>query len=213
MVISMKKIWKENAKLVLTIVISVVLASGVSYATVTMYASNTVSYDNTTSGLNSTNVQGALDEIYVAATDYTSIDSRLTTLENNYISNIYPVGSIYIGVNNTNPGTLFGGTWVSFGEGRTLVGVGTGTDSNSTSKTFAINETAGEYSHTLTIAEMPSHNHRMAGAGKAGSATTDYVTVRAAEYWANNYTSYTGGDQSHNNIQPYITVYMWKRTA
>ena len=77
----MKKIWKENAKLILVIIISVALASGVSYATVTMYASNTVSYDNTTSGLRSTNVQGALDEIYGAANNYVAYDERLGIVE------------------------------------------------------------------------------------------------------------------------------------
>ena len=60
----MKKIWKENAKLILAIFITVIIASGATYAATTMYESNTVGYDNTTSGLRSTNVQSALDELY-----------------------------------------------------------------------------------------------------------------------------------------------------
>ena len=60
----MKKIWKENAKLILIVTIAVVLASGATYAATTMYDSNIVSYDNTSSGLRSTNVQSALDELY-----------------------------------------------------------------------------------------------------------------------------------------------------
>ena len=60
----MKKIWKENAKLILAIFVTVVIASGATYATTTMYQSNIVGYDNTTSGLRSTNVQSALDELY-----------------------------------------------------------------------------------------------------------------------------------------------------
>ena len=60
----MKKIWKDNAKLILIVTIAVVLASGATYAATTMYDSNAVSYDNTASGLRSTNVQSALDELY-----------------------------------------------------------------------------------------------------------------------------------------------------
>ena len=97
MVISMKKIWKDNAKLILVIVISVVLASGVSYATVTMYASNTVSYDNTTSGLRSTNVQGALDELYGCATNYNAYDVRLENVEDLITANAGFHNSIFRG--------------------------------------------------------------------------------------------------------------------
>ena len=60
----MKKIWKDNVKLILIVTIAIVLASGATYAATTMYDSNTVSYDNTSSGLRSTNVQSALDELY-----------------------------------------------------------------------------------------------------------------------------------------------------
>ncbi len=78
----MKKIWKDNAKLILIVFITVVIASGATYAATTMYDSNIVGYDNTTSGLRSTNVQSALDEVYSAATDYTSVNTRLTDVEN-----------------------------------------------------------------------------------------------------------------------------------
>ena len=110
MVISMKKIWKDNAKLILVIVISVVLASGVSYATVTMYASNTVSYDNTTSGLRSTNVQGALDELYGCATNYNAYDVRLENVEDLITANAGFHNSIFRGKDITsyyNDGTLW----------------------------------------------------------------------------------------------------------
>ena len=60
----MKKIWKDNAKLIMAIFITIVIASGATYAATTMYDSNIVGYDNTTSGLRSTNVQDALDELY-----------------------------------------------------------------------------------------------------------------------------------------------------
>ena len=132
------------------------------------------------------------------------------SLENNTIVDIlkkgYPVGSIYINANNgTNPATLLGfGTWERFGEGRVLV------SQDSTDADFdAIGETGGEKTHQLTVDEMPSHNHnytRVSGGAGGGGLNVDGSTSTA-------YTSLAGGDFPHNNLQPYITVYMWKRTA
>ena len=110
MVISMKKIWKENAKLILVIVISVALASGATYATMTMYDSNTVSYDNTTSGLRSTNVQSALDELYGCATNYSAYDVRLENVEDLITANAGFHNSIFRGKDITsyyNDGSLW----------------------------------------------------------------------------------------------------------
>ena len=136
-----------------------------------------------------------------------------TTLKN------YPIGSIYISVDSANPSTVFGGTWQSFGTGRTIVGVDTSqTEFNTVSKT------GGEKTHKLTISEMPSHDHAanplpITSAGRSTSAT-DFFSMRGVNrsVWLEGYdstekTSKTGGDGSHNNLQPYITVYMWKRTA
>lgn len=130
----------------------------------------------------------------------------------------YPVGSVYISISsNFNPNTSFGGTWERFGQGRTLIGEGTGND-GSTSMNFTAGSTGGEYKHKLTVDEMPSHNHSM--------------TIRVSSVWNDNggiayqltkkqtdmihpsdYINATGGNKSHNNLQPYITVYFWKRTA
>lgn len=75
------------------------------------------------------------------------------------IINAYPVGSIYISISETNPSELFGGEWERYGEGRTLIGAGTGTDINSISRTYTVGATGGEYAHRLTVSEMPSHSH------------------------------------------------------
>lgn len=216
---------------------------------------------------------------------------------------IYPVGSIYISMNSTNPSTLFGGTWEAFGQGRVLIGAGTGND-GSTSLSFTAGGTGGEYKHTLSVSEMPSHTHTQnshthsVGAhshglnshthsytkatGVAGHTLTTaempshYHTFGTADRQNNIVTGWadygltmrtgssydiaketssaggggshnhglntssantgaasgstanssafnsgsttatnknTGGGSSHNNIQPYIVVYMWKRTA
>lgn len=155
---------------------------------------------------------------------------------------VYPVGSIYLSVNNINPGTFFGGTWVAWGSGQVPVGVNT-----SVSQFATVEQTGGEITHTLTTAEMPSHDHSISGGacttGSGGSHNHTYgVTVHPAVGFTLGSNGYsivtgdnqntssngnhshsvpdhahdignTGGGQAHNNLQPYITCYMWKRTA
>lgn len=146
----------------------------------------------------------------------------------NILNYIYPVGSIYISNSSTfNPQNVFGGTWQRYAQGRVLIGAGTGTDSNGLSQTFSLGATGGEYTHTLTENEMPSHTHTQeqhrhnlgdtantVGKGtnfdrprNAGTGTDYYYTT-----YAQPVINATGGGQSHNNIQPYIGVYMWVRT-
>lgn len=125
---------------------------------------------------------------------------------------IYPVGSIYMNASvSTNPATLLGfGTWTSFGAGRVLVGL----DSSDTDFD-TVEETGGAKTHTLTEAEMPAHTHNtggyaaMVGNGNEFTAGEHYDTG-GTNGWA---TSSTGGGAAHNNLQPYIVVYMWKRIA
>lgn len=124
-----------------------------------------------------------------------------------FIDKIYPVGSIYMSVNNVSPQSFIGGTWVAWGAGRVPVGV----DPNDTSFDTA-EEKGGEKTHTLTVSEIPSHNH---GAYYTGSSTSDkYYNWYGAAGNAMTYDAInTGGGGAHNNLQPYITCYMWKRTA
>ena len=136
------------------------------------------------------------------------------------IDAIYPVGSIYISTLSTNPGTLWGvGTWTSFGAGRVLVGI-----DPSQSEFDTVEETGGEKTHTLTISEIPAHGHEIKG-GSAGAylaPTTSGPNDPSAYGFADDLRASdrayfsaqnTGGGQAHNNLQPYIVVYMWKRTA
>ena len=132
-------------------------------------------------------------------------------IKNVVLDTYFPVGSIYLSVNSTNPSNYFGGTWEQFANGRTLVGVDTSqTEFNSVEKT------GGEKNHKLSIAEMPSHNHTKTMVPKenawvAPNAGWNYSFTDKQTYIQN--TDNTGGDQPHNNLQPYITVYMWKRIA
>ena len=147
---------------------------------------------------------------------------------------LFPVGAIYISVNNVNPGTFLGGTWASFGSGRTLVGV----DAEDTDFD-TVEKTGGEKAHALSAGELPSHTHGSASltgtmqsvmfddadpisitgicsattprqrswTGMSGDAVRN-VTIDASHEHAA-----VGNNEAHNNLQPYITCYFWKRTA
>lgn len=170
-------------------------------------------------------------------TNIEELSSLIEQIVDNKLLEKYPVGSIYISESETNPSEFLGGEWENYGQGRTLIGAGEGNDGN-IAKTFANKETGGEYNHTLTIAEMPSHTHiqnphthpiRFDGredlyiglyAGDVNSppgvhtnwtgGTRTYTAI-AESVTATNQN--TGESQPHNNIQPYITVHMWKRIS
>lgn len=151
-------------------------------------------------------------------TKFTATKEELTALINTTINNtvnsIYPVGSIYTSLTNTNPGTFLKGTWEQFAQGRTLVGEGTGNDGTN-SQTFEINSTGGEYKHKLTVDEMPSHTHKLQFRGGQGTQPNDpYAADKPMLQGSSAYgmnVDNAGGDGSHNNVQPYVTVYFWKR--
>ena len=117
----------------------------------------------------------------------------------------YPVGAIYLSVTDVNPAALFGGTWERIG-GRFLLGADT---------TYTAGSTGGEAAHTLTVDEMPKHNHDVDNFNASGNATP-FMTVQAQDkkgFGGNVQTMYAGGGKAHNNMPPYLAVYMWKRTA
>lgn len=171
------------------------------------------------------------------------------------IDNIYPVGAIYMSVNSTDPAVLFGGVWKPLDQGRVLIGAGAA---------HPAGETGGAETHTLTVGEMPAHNHTgsssTAGAHThtrgtmeiTGAIPVDDHKIRYVEgafYQNGNYsncdnrdsengsprasfaasrtwsgetssagshshtvdTKNTGGNHAHNNMQPYLAVYMWTR--
>jgi hypothetical protein len=130
---------------------------------------------------------------------------------------VYPVGSIYIAVVSTNPATLLGfGTWTAFATGQTLVGIDTGQTEFDT-----VEETGGSKTHTLTESELPAHTHPRgsrhwggAANGASGRISANGVSgAGVANDSDSGVTGSTGSGSAHNNLQPYIVVYMWKRTA
>ena len=146
------------------------------------------------------------------------------TVGSNFIlDNVYPVGSIYMNVNSTNPGTLFGGTWEQI-QGRFLLGM---------SSSYPAGSQGGEAEHTLTASEMPSHKGHLS-AGIAGAAPMGKGNYKGylnssvmTPFPEGDYRGWNvylgnemhpasesvGGGQSHNNMPPYLSVYIWKRTA
>ena len=174
-------------------------------------------------------------------TGTTSRYGIVRNLQEELIELLYPVGSLYFSTNSSNPKALFGyGEWEAWGAGRVPVGVGTYSD-GVTSKTFSSAEqSGGEYNHTLLVDEMPSHAHKPST--DCEHATAEYptnfstnVSLSSSEiartklsagskgfaivgnddgYLGNSPTTdNAGGDLSHNNIQPYITCYIWKRIS
>lgn len=132
----------------------------------------------------------------------------------NLLSVIQPVGSVLFTFNNVNPGTRTGWgstTWIQISQGRFVVGVGTGSDGIQT-RAFAAGSTAGEYQHQLTIAEMPSHNHTYDKISLISNGERDN-NRQAGENYTTSGTSYTGGDEYHNNTPPGFGLYVWQRTA
>lgn len=127
----------------------------------------------------------------------------------NFISNLYSVGDLFLSTNSDNPSTKFGGTWELFGKGKTLVCVDeTDPDFN------VVKKEGGEKTHTLTVEEMPNHSHQtmVYNSQSSGLYVASSNGTNQLDY-SNVYNSYTGGNGPHNNLQPYITCYIWIRTA
>lgn len=160
------------------------------------------------------------DKKFEVGSGYSSVfDGNLTVQGAFYpqsVRQIFPVGAVYLSIYSTNPSTYFGGTWQQFGQGRMLVGVGTGTDVNGQSRTFSSQITGGEYTHALTIDEMPAHNHSFDTGGVSVASGSKYNRVYNASSYSANHTYQStprGGGQAHNNLPPFIAVYMWVRTS
>lgn len=136
----------------------------------------------------------------------------------------FPVGGVYISIVSTNPSSIWAGTtWEQFAKGKTLVGLDTSDSDFNTS-----GQTGGEKTHTLTTTEIPAHGHGMAhthsytgpntASWKTGTNGTAHTWCTSAGSKTSGGASKTttdnaGGGSAHNNLQPYIVVYMWKRVS
>lgn len=156
-----------------------------------------------------------------------NINGTLKVNNTNIFDLIYPVGSIYISVNSTNPKVLFGGTWEQI-QGRFLLGM---------NSSYPAGSQGGEAEHKLKTNELPSHIHTVT---EQGNAMHVYPTSRVSSATSSTgnyalllndtgngyvkedrtnigrimaYDSYETRGYAHNNMPPYLSVYIWKRTA
>lgn len=143
------------------------------------------------------------------ATTMNTLETNISNAIQDVLLAAHPIGSYYWSSNNTNPKDLFGGTWTQIKD-RFILAAG---------DTYAVGTTGGEATHTLTLLEMPTHNH-----GLSNSNFASYHTQRDGnsnwEFGGNNYlsggnttTTDTGSGQAHNNMPPYLVAYCWRRTA
>lgn len=168
-----------------------------------------------------TSVCGKTGEVTLTAGDIGALDAK-GTAENagkldgktwaQVLDVIYPVGSVYMSFDSTSPASLFGGTWQQITD-RFLLGAGGNYD---------VLSYGGEAEHTLTVEEMPVHNH-----GWATQYTDSVYAVswpswewRASAIQSENtpdsvagHTDSQGGNAAHNNMPPYVAVYMWVRVS
>lgn len=189
---------------------------------------------NSTTRYKYLNSSGTFDEVYSPAN--MPPPPSTDDIKSQVLSLVYPIGSIYLSVNDVNPSTFIGGTWSAWGTGRVPVGVNT-SDTNFNT----VEKTGGYSTHKLTVSEMPAHNHAGTynvsdGVGHSGGSNTSCetysvtysTTVSSVSSWgtggsitgfitkqvrADHGVPSQGSNVSHNNLQPYITCYMWKRTA
>lgn len=141
-----------------------------------------------------------------------SVTSGEANLKAEMLDLFYPVGSYYETSDTSfDPNTAWGGTWVEDSDGRVLVALDTGTFDT-------VGDTGGEETHTLTVDEMPSHDHAQNVTASpnpdSNVSRLDYNTdSHGGVYPQGCNTGSRGGGQSHNNLQPYVVVKRWHRTA
>ena len=153
------------------------------------------------------------------------LETALTTNFGDICNLVYPVGSIYMSVNNTSPATLFGGTWEQI-QDKFLLSAGS---------TYTAGTTGGEATHTLSMNEMPKHTHNPNDSSYKFLASNGNIGINETKrgWWTNAgtqdkhfiYTSENnksitepnmpekGNNQAHNNMPPYLVVYVWKRIS
>lgn len=151
------------------------------------------------------------NDIYIGTTILDDYIKQVVSQQ--YIrNNVFPVGAIYMSLSNTSPASIFGGTWEALKD-RFLLGAG---------GVYPVNSTGGETSHKLTVNEMPSHIHnfkRVSVNYPTGLRWEDMwgyyqeVPDEPTPSWYDNNISSVGGSATHNNMPPYLTVYMWKRIS
>lgn len=147
-----------------------------------------------------------------------NLDTKITEFQNSFLNLVYPIGAIYLSLSNTNPGTLFGGIWEQLKD-RFLLGAG---------DSYSVGGTGGEATVTLTVNEIPVHEgHLTDNSTNMGGNYAGYLANTTTTAYGSSGRGWNaqmgneivpaghnkGGGAAHNNMPPYLTVYMWKRVS
>lgn len=196
-------------------------ATGAKVTGTTNYAGSSNAGDSATSAeklnnsltikLNGTS-QGAWDGSSAKTIDITAASVGATAIAEAKLA-AWPIGSIYMSVNSTSPANLFGGTWERISE----------TFLFAASSSYPAGSTGGEFAHKLTQSELPNYSLSVANGSnvirsKTGSSADAYVQTQSSGWGIPNWESKTvtvasgGSGAAHNNMPPYLSVWIWKRT-
>lgn len=148
--------------------------------------------------------------------NFNYLDGRIDDFSSNILNLVCPIGKVEVFFDNNDHSNYLGFTWERTSIGKVPVGI----DSND-SDFDTIGETGGEKKHTLTIDEMPAHNHQFNDgsankdvfAGFVWTGGNDASQTGGARAYANLSIAPKGGSQAHNNLQPYQVMAFWKRVS
>ena len=147
-----------------------------------------------------------------------NISEELNNFRNTFLNLVYPIGAVYLSLSSTNPGTLFGGTWEQLKD-RFLLGAGS---------SYSVGSTGGAATHTLKVNEIPVHEgHLTDNSTNTGGNYAGYLANTTTTAYGSSGRGWNvqmgneivpaghnkGGGAAHNNMPPYLTVYMWKRVS
>ena len=160
--------------------------------------------------------------------DFFNVNGELRIFNQAILTNLYPVGSIYMSATLDTAQKVhnaLGGTWVAWGSGRVPVGVNTSDSNFNTVEKTGGSPELQQHTHSARLNNNGNHKHEMHFGGTAGSGDGSIISI-AKVYYGNDYGSMSEGEHDHGgitvdnagsgdsgNLQPYITCYMWKRTA
>jgi hypothetical protein len=197
-----------------------------------VYTAKKINFKNIIFGLDNVtfdiaSLSSSIDSLSGQYVDGTSvlqnlITTTVTSATANFIKSFYPIGSILYTASNVNPSTYLVGTvWDQIAQGLFIAGVGVGTDKNGVSIAVGeanslINFNLGEYNHTLTVTEMPAHNHTFSPIGETNASVAgSYVESAPGPGGALSpiTSNSTGSGLSHNNVPPFYGLYVWKRVG
>lgn len=170
------------------------IASIEKTATAGLVDTYTITFDN-----------GSTTTFDITNGDHVDTNALKAEIKEEVYKEMYPVGHVLISFDSANP-AKYGTVWERTGEGRMLIGV---------SSDYAVGATGGEAEHTLTVDELAPHEHNITPVnttGTAGSSTAIWFKYSAANEGSLR-TDATGTGQPHNNMPPYIAVYMWRRVS